>query len=256
MKIMNVLVTLLLSLTSAQAFAVTIEFPEEELAQESVLPIFDNTVAVKSRLVPTAKRFEFGFGGGFLMNEPFFETSRFGGHMAYHFTETHGIILQGQMYTQGLGANGRSLANQNLSIEEGQVSFVRMQYAPQPKHHFSANYQITPYYGKMSLFKDMVMNLSLYGLAGVGMIDIGGESTPMFNVGLGQKFYFSKRWGIRTDLSLLAYQGVNYFRGSDGGSTPLQDTGPGFEAVQRVPGDFERRTNYDMQMTISVIILI
>jgi outer membrane beta-barrel protein len=255
MKIMNVLVTLLLSLTSAQAFAVTIEFPEEELAQESVLPIFDNTVAVKSRLVPTAKRFEFGFGGGFLMNEPFFETSRFGGHMAYHFTETHGIILQGQMYTQGLGANGRSLANTNLNTDGGQL-FVRMDYAPQPKHHFSANYQITPYYGKMSLFKDMVMNLSLYGLAGVGMIDIGGESTPMFNVGLGQKFYFSQRWGIRTDLSLMAYQGLNYFAGSGGASTPLEDTGSGFEAIQKTPSEFDRQMNYDMQLTVSVIILI
>ena len=180
-------------LISFSALGVTIEFPEEELARESVLPVFDNTVAVKSRLVPTAKRIEFGLGVGSALNEPFFNSNRFGGHVAYHLNETHGILLSGMFYQSGLGDNGKSLAGTDLAPDSAtNDTFLRMEFAPQPKYHFFANYQITPYYGKISVFKDFVMNLSLYGLMGLGVVDICGETSPALQLGMGQKFYFSK----------------------------------------------------------------
>lgn len=247
-----------LLLIGYQAQAVTIEFPEEELAQESVLPVFDNALAVKSRLVPTAGRFEIGFAAGLAMNEPFFNSSRFGGHIAYHFNETHAFLLSGQMYSDGLGNNGKALSATDLNNGAGQT-FIRMEFAPQPASHFFANYQITPYYGKISVFKDFVMNLSLYGLLGVGAVDIGGETTPAFNVGIGQKFYFNKRWGIRADLGLMAYEGVNFFVASDGGNSPLQDTSG--SAADDVTSDvpvsaFDRQMNYDMHFSLALIILL
>ncbi len=248
-------------LISFHAFAVTIEFPEEELARESVLPVFDNAVAVKSRLVPTKGRVELGLGAAYALNEPFFNTQRFGGHLAYHVTETHGILLSGQFYSDGLGDNGKALATTDLAESPSVETYVRMEYAPQPKYHFFANYQITPYYGKISVFKDFVMNLSLYGLFGLGTIDIGGESVPAFNMGLGQKFYFSKRWGIRADLSLVAYEGVNFFERSNGsGGSPIEDsysTGGSPGITQDVSAsEFGRQMNYDLNFALSLIILL
>lgn len=247
---------LILSLfISAQAMAVTIEFPEEELARESVLPVFENATAVKSRLVPTKGRFELGAAMGFAMNEPFFKTSRFGGLLGYHFTETHAVVLMGQVYSSGLGDNGSALANTDLNKGSG-TTYVRMQYAPQPKYHFFANYQITPYYGKISVFKDFVMNLSLYGLFGLGVVDIGGETTPALNVGIGQKFYFSKRWGIRADLGLMAYKGVNFFANSSGGTpSPIEDTGTSVNSAVPVSA-FDRQMNYNMHFSVALIFLI
>lgn len=258
MKILLILASIVFCSTGQ---AVTIEFPEEELARESVLPVFDNAVAVKSRLVPTAKRIEFGIGGGFAMNEPFFDTTRFGGHLAYHFTETHGVLLTGQFYTQGLGNNGQSLAGTDFleDNDPNTAAFIRMEYAPQPQYHFFANYQLTPYYGKISVFKDFVMNLSLYGIAGLGVVDIGGETSPALNIGIGQKFYFSKNWGIRADLTLMAYEGVNFFDGNGGGKTPLEDspsTSGTFTPTDKTPADFDKQMNYDMQLALSVIFLI
>jgi len=253
MKTIFLLVSLLYSFNAS---AVTIEFPEDELARESVLPVFDNAVAVKSRLVPTAGRLEFGLAAGFAMNEPFFDSSRFGGHVAYHLDETHGILLSGQLYTDGLGSNGSALAQTNLSNTG--AAYIRMEYAPQPKYHFLANYQITPYYGKISVFKNFVMNLSLYGLLGAGVIDIGGETTPALNIGMGQKFYFGKRWGIRADLGLMAYEGVNYFLGSGGTKTPLEDSiaNPSFTATAKMPSEFDRQMNYDLHLSIALIVLL
>jgi outer membrane beta-barrel protein len=258
---MKLLSSLLILLLSCSLHAVTIEFPEDELARESVLPVFDNAVAVKSRLVPTAKRVELGLAMGFAMNEPFFNSTRFGGHVAYNFNETHGFVLQGQMYSDGLGKNGKNLANTDLNSGTGPnaTTFIRMEYAPQPKYHLIANYQITPYYGKISVFKDFIMNLSLYGLLGAGVMDIGGQTTPVFNIGMGQKFYFSKRWGIRADLGLMAYNGVNYFAGSGGTPSPLQDTSgsaPDTVTSQVPVGSFDREMNFDMHLSIAVIVLL
>lgn len=255
MKILGLFCVILFSF---QAMAVTIEFPEEELAQESVLPVFDNAVAVKSRTVPTAGRFELGLAGGFALNEPFFNTSRFGGHIGYHFNETHGFILAGQLYQDGLGNNGKGLAGTDLDNGPNQL-FLRMEFAPQPKYHVFANYQITPYYGKISVFKNFVMNLSLYGLFGLGAVDVGGETTPALNIGLGQKFYFNKRWGIRADLGLMAYEGVNFFVGSDGGPSPLEDTSTSTadDVIAEVPiGEFDRQMNYDLHFSVALIILL
>ncbi len=251
---MKLLVFLLSSILVLNAQAVTIEFPEEELARESVLPIFDNAIAVKSRLVPTAKRFELGLSTGLGMNEPFFSTLRYGGHVGYHFNETHAVVLMGQLYGDGLNNNGDTLANTVFVGER-----LRMDFAPQTTYHFLANYQITPYYGKISVFKDFVMNLSLYGLLGLGMMDIGGEATPVFNAGIGQKFYVTKNWGIRADLGLMAYQGLNYFLGSGGTQSPLIDVvaTPGDEPTAVLsPSAFEKEMNYDLHLSIAVIFLL
>lgn len=255
---MKKLLALIVLMSGFNAYAVTIEFPKEELARESVLPVFENTVAVKARRVPTAKRFELGLAAGFAMNEPFFNTTRFGGHLGYQFNETHGFVASGQFYTEGLNSNGSTLSTTDLNNGAGET-FIRMEYAPQPKYHLLLNYQITPYYGKISVFKDFVMNLSLYGIAGVGVIDVGGETAPALNLGLGQKFYFSKNWGIRADLGLMAYQGVNYFLSSGGGSSPLQDTSAVTtdDVTSEVPvSAFEREMNYDLHLSVALIILI
>ena len=103
------------------------------------------------------------------------------------------------------------------------------------------------------------MNLSLYGLAGVGVIDVGGEATPAFNLGLGQKFYVSKNWGFRFDLGLMAYSGANYFVANGGGRSPLADdtTTTTDDITAEVPiSSFEREMNYDLHLSLAVIFLL
>ena len=95
------------------------------------------------------------------------------------------------------------------------------------------------------------MNLSLYRNLGVGMMDIGGETTPVFHLGIGQKFYFGQNWGIRADLGLFAYEGVNYFRAADGGQSPLWNVTADVD-----PGAFERAYHYDTLLTVALIFLL
>ena len=181
--------TFLVFLIPFEGMAVTIKFPEEELARETVLPIFERNQAVRSRLVPTKGRVELGFASGFAMNEPLFKSLRYGGHLVYHFTETHGLLLEGQAYQKGLNENGQTLANTDLD-KENREEYLRMDYAPQPEYHLTANYQITAYYGKISVLKNFVMNLSLYGFLGGGIINFGGNPCSCFQHGFGSKILF------------------------------------------------------------------
>ena len=250
-------------LVSFNGMAFTIKFPEEELARETVLPFFEDTQAVKSRLVPTKGRAELGFASGFAMNEAFFKTLRYGGHLAYHFTETHGLLLEGQMYQKGLNENGQTLANTNLHKDKvGEIEeFLRMDYAPQQEYHLTANYQITAYYGKISILKNFVMNLSLYGFLGGGIMNLGGDNVPAFNLGLGQKFYFNRSWGIRTDLGLMVYQGANYFTAKNGRDSPLLHSSDPrsevrFKETKKKLSEFEPSMIYDIHLSLSLIFLI
>lgn len=184
------------------AGAETIEFPEDELAAESVLPVFDRPEAVKNRNVLTANRIELGALGGYSLTEPFFNPLSVGATGTYHINETSGLNLFYDYYLQGISSYAKQLnpipkTNNNMNL----------QYAPAPKSLFLASYQYTAYYGKISVAKDYVMNLGLYGLAGVGAITVGDVTKPAASVGLGQKFYLSKDFALRFDLRLLGYKG-------------------------------------------------
>jgi hypothetical protein len=142
-----------------------IEFPDEELASESVLPVFDRPEAVKSRLVPTAKRLELGLFGAYSMTEAFFNPLAYGGNITYHLTETSGVNIMAQLYMSGISNYGKQLNPIPGPNGTPGTTNLNIQYAPAPKYLLLANYQYSAFYGKISLTKDYVMNLSLYGLA-------------------------------------------------------------------------------------------
>ncbi|MCB0356103.1 MAG: outer membrane beta-barrel domain-containing protein [Bdellovibrionales bacterium] len=183
--------------------AEVIEFPEEELAQESVLPVFDRIEVVKSRNVPTKGRFEFGGGLGLNLTEALYDNKNFNLNLTYNFTNIHAVNFMYVSPFTGLSSMGQDLADgKGLSGGRFDASL-----APYPENFMMLNYQITAYYGKISLSKQFVMNIALYGLAGLTNVTFSDTSSIGAVAGLGQKFYFSKNFGIRFDLIGLTYSG-------------------------------------------------
>jgi outer membrane beta-barrel protein len=205
------LLVLAMLLSPRPVFAATqkqvIEFPDEELASESVLPVFDHPEAVKNRLVPTAKRLELGVFGTYLMTEAFFNPLAFGVNGTYHINETHGVNLMAQSYLTGVSNYAKQLNPIPGPNGSPGTANANLQFAPAPKYLVLANYQYTAFYGKISLTKDYVMNLSLYGLAGIGAMGIGDSTAPVASLGLGQKFYLGNSFALRFDLRGVAYSG-------------------------------------------------
>lgn len=183
----------------------SIEFPEEELARETVLPQFDSTTSVKNRNITVKGRLELGVGAGTNLTEALYNNQNFYGNLHYNFSETHAIGFTGIFISKGLSRMGKSLrAGEGLGGDTFDPSL-----APYPESILLAEYQLTAYYGKISITKLSVMNLSLYGLLGGGVVSFGDSKSPAFNIGLGQKFYFNKYFSFRYDLRFIFYQGPN-----------------------------------------------
>ncbi len=187
---------------SLKASAEHVKFPDEELATESVLPLFDQPQAVRNRLVPLAGKFEIGGGASYDLIEPFFKSYGININATYNLTEENGINFFYNYYMAG----STSYVDQLNNIPNTSSKF-NLQNAPAPSYQVLINYQYTAFYGKLSLTKDFVMNLSLFGFVGGGGFKIGDELNPTLDVGLGQKFYFTPSSALRFDLRFNFYQG-------------------------------------------------
>ncbi|MEK6555496.1 MAG: outer membrane beta-barrel domain-containing protein, partial [Bdellovibrionota bacterium] len=174
------------------------------MATESVLPVFDKTVAVRNRLVTTAGRAELGGGLGFNLIEGIYTNTVFHGTASYNFSEEKAVTLFMIMGSSELSNTGKDLkAGRGLSNNTFDATL-----APSPEMFITGNYQFTAYYGKFSVSKQKAMNLALYGLAGGGLLTWSdGEMSPVLSAGVGQKFYFNPNFALRADLQMMVYQG-------------------------------------------------
>lgn len=186
--------------------AAKVEFPEEELASESVLPIFDDYQPVRNRNVVTSKKIELTGFLGITMNEPFTSPYNFGGMLTYHFNEIHAVQLYGTVFS----ANENNYPSQIYEETGGSPGGydIRGQVA-KPESAILLAYKISPFYGKFSLTKQTVLNIALYGTLGVGTIQVSGAQNTAFSFGLGQKFYFSDKFSLVSDLRILAFSGLD-----------------------------------------------
>jgi outer membrane beta-barrel protein len=187
--------------STQRASAETIQFNESELARESVYPIFDQPEAVKKRTVPTSGRVELGAFGGTSLNDPFYDVYPVGITIDYHLSEVHSLGLVG-----GFAVSQSTKYNKQL---RDQFSTTFLDQAPYPKTYGLLEYQFTPYYGKISVTKQSVANLSISGLLGVGMMNQNSENGPVFSAGINERFFFSPNFGLRADLRALFYQQTN-----------------------------------------------
>lgn len=214
------------ALNMGLARAETIEFADEELAQESVLPVFDKTEVVRERAIKTAGRFEIGAGSGLNLVEPLYEQLLFNLTASYHFTELHGVNVIAYMMSTGL-----SNAGNDLKDGKGLKQKFDASRAPVVENMIFANYQFTAYYGKINITKQNTMNLSLYGFFGAGMVQWSDKSQFGLDAGIGQKIYFTQNLAARADLNVTLYQGPDPTSPKTTGSL-LNPTDPIYDSAQ------------------------
>ena len=182
-------------LFSANLFAKDyIDLPEEELARESVTPVFDENPSVKNRNIVTSERLDLNAFYGWAMTEPINNVSKLGLTLYYNTSEENAF---GFMFAKNF-AGVSSYANQLK--DQYQLDFSR---APYPDSTMMFDWNRKFFYGKMSITKRTVFNLSLYSSLMAGMIKYVHKSYPGIAFGIGQKFYFTKSWALRMDLRIF-----------------------------------------------------
>lgn len=237
----------LLLITSSSLYAAEapqVDFSPEELATETVLPVFDKRVVVRERYVNTEGRLEVGLGGGLNLVEPLYQQTTFNFTASYHFTELHGLEINGFFLNTGLSDAASDLkAGKGLKTGSFDASL-----APTVESMYFANYQLTAYYGKVSLSKQSTLNLSLYGLLGAGLVNWSDSSQFGLDVGLGQKVYFTPNFGLRIDLIMALYQGPDPT--SPTGSNSMVAGGP-----KLTSNDFEQTYYMHPFLTAGLVLL-
>lgn len=212
MKITKKLILVLVTVLASTAFSeVKITFPEEELATESTLPKFETRSAVKNRKVNHEGRFEINLMGGIVASEPIYDPLSYGLSLSYHFNNTKGIHIMGVFFNEGLSSSGESLRDGDVISDSGATSgqtFDALR-APYKEFMLAVHYQYTAYYGKISLTRDGIMNLSLSGLFGGGFYSMKGLTVPTVNFGVSQRLYFNSRVALRFDILFSLFNGPN-----------------------------------------------
>lgn len=236
---------LILLLFPLQVFsAERIEFSEDELSRETVLPVFEKFEAVKKRNVETTGRFEVGFNGGLLLNEAFYSLLNVELNGAYHFTENNAVSASFTFFTDGLTDNGETLRN-----GDGIPGTFDPSLAPHPSSMILAHYQLKAYYGKISITKQAVMNLLLYFQLGGGFITIGEESNLVISGGMGQNFYISNQLALNFNLLFYSYNGPDPTNLKVGGHPA---TGSG----DRIYSEFEEKLYINSKLTVGLSYLL
>ncbi|MCC6138356.1 MAG: outer membrane beta-barrel domain-containing protein, partial [Bdellovibrionaceae bacterium] len=171
----------------------------------------------------------------------FFDPLTYGIHAGYHISEFSSFALNGFMRQEDISDDARQ-ADQDLASTQP----INFSVVPIPKYLVTLDYQMTPYYGKISMTKDYVMNLALYVYGGVGVTDLGGQMTWIADLGVGQNLFFTKNFGLRLDMKFLLYEGL------DVTSNPATST-----ATAPVDaGSFDKQFNVSPSVMLGVIFLL
>ncbi len=192
--LISVILVVTVVLFSIEINANEMEVPKDELAQESVLPIFDNTISIKNRNVKDTQTFDLGIFGGMSITEPIANTTKYGLSFNYHLSTTHSIGFLLSMNSTGLSKDAEGLKN-DFGLDFGR--------APYPEYSLLGDYNFKLFYGKLSVTKKGVINTSIYTSGAAGLIKYIHKSYPTIAVGVGERFYFTNNFAFKVDLRLF-----------------------------------------------------
>jgi outer membrane beta-barrel protein len=232
MKLLLLAALVTLGFQFAEA-AQQIELPQEELAKETVLPVFDRVEMVRARRVKTAGKWEIGGNLSWMMSEPIFNTTRMGFSAYKHTDEETAWGAQFFSYSADLSEYAKQLKKQYT------LNYDR---APMPELGLFVDYNKKLFYGKMSITKDTTINTHILGLLSAGMTKYENQMYPGVTAGVGYKFYFTPTFSLRTDLRLFIHQAPIPFK-----KDALKDT-------DTVPdkGSFKERIHYTNLLDLSL----
>ena len=182
-------------LLSYESQAEEINVPNDELARDSVYPLFDDNVSVKNRNVKDSGSFDIGLFGGLAITEPVYNASKIGLAVNYHMSEAHSLGILFAQNTVGLSKDALGLK------DDFGLDFTRVPY---PVYSLMGDYNYKLYYGKLSVTKNGVINTSIYYSASAGLIKYIHKSYPAIAIGVGERFYLTNNFAFKVDLRLFA----------------------------------------------------
>lgn len=185
--------------TTAFAESPAVEFEADELPAESVVPLLDSNMAVKNKSINLRQRLELGLNYGFIIDEMFFNNNLFGLQIYYNVNEEQSFGLKYASRMSGMSDYSQEFTTRDIYINR----------SPSPSSILAGIYRWSFLYGKMSLAKDMVIPTLFSAETELGVNKIGTQVLPYSSVGITQKFYMKKTYGLGITYRILVYQTID-----------------------------------------------
>ena len=239
------LIYIFLAFSSTSLSAAVVQFPDQELASEYVMPVFKNTRVILNRNITLSKRVEWRISGAFRTDEPFYNPFSAFTSFSFYWNEFHSIGLSGLYFFPGLSSTGNKLLEKGVpkrcpvGSTQSQCKGAAADFtfdaglAPHPLLAGFINYQFSPLYGKISITKTIVLSFALYSFFGGGAVWLQHGTDPLvmvpaINFGIGQRFYFSRYFALDGGIDFLMYKAPNSIlakmRKFSGEQTPARPT--------------------------------
>ena len=174
-----------------------ISFDLKDLPWSVVLPRVEDRVFVKNKNILLSKKLFLQTGLGFNLTEPLYDNKAVQFGFGYNLTGDHALRWSSIFFFKGRSDSGQNLLSKNKDV-------LLIPYL-QGLHLLS--YEYNAYYGKISLSREWVMNITSNFNFGGGGAFFTDKVFPMATVGVNQSFYFTTHWAFQIGLNFLAYKG-------------------------------------------------
>jgi outer membrane beta-barrel protein len=195
--------------SQAEAISGTKAVKPAELAGLGNLAPFSDIAVISKRFLPKTHRFEFFPNFGLVVNDAFFSDIVFGARLAYSFTETLGVEVNGM----SISASNKSVTTELQALNPPVLTAA----IASPTSFYGIDFKWSPIYGKMSFMNRTIVPFDTYFSAGGGMTGTNqGTSAASIHVGVGQLFAVSKWLAARWDISYYGFNTTSTVNNSAG----------------------------------------
>jgi outer membrane beta-barrel protein len=183
---------------------------------------------VQDRLYPKRHRFEFNFGAGSLIGDPFLTMHTVGGSIGFHVSEFFSVHL--------IGWDALVTPSSALTTLQSQTGVTAN--TNDPKYYVGLEARGSLLYGKLSLVDSMILYFDTYFAAGGGRLASENCNSGVISVGVGEQIHITKIVSLNLEYNLMWYQEKILANSSSGSIVAGQDLG--------------WRSNYSNLITLSV----
>lgn len=172
------------------------QFAEEELPREAVMPRLDTPKAVLSRKLSYENRWQADLYAGWLLDEAFYNNQYMGVQGSYSWSEASGVGLRYLTFGSGLSDYGKQFEGSGSPPPD----FDR---SNGPKSGWMAFYERRMMYGKLSVSKWTIIPAFLTWNIEGGMLKYGARQLPLVGGSVSNRFFLKPHFAV--GLGVHAY---------------------------------------------------
>jgi outer membrane beta-barrel protein len=177
------------------------DYPDTKLqfSDLSKMIPFSDVSVIQKKFLPKVNRFQFHIGGTYLSNNPFYDTVGLVGRLAFNFTDSIGLELNGMVFNGSPKYITEDLKDVHGILASSIVSATS---------YYGLDLMLIPFYGKITWLDERIIPYDFFLNLGIGLTNLTDIEDPAstFHVAIGQIYALTKNFVVRWDLSGNIYQ--------------------------------------------------